>query len=129
MTLDAMTFASGIRDEILNHQLTDEYAAALLAMQRGEPQARARVLDAYTHLRARAATECRLPETLSSRVGVMSLSRESRRTAARVAQPTPVPCSVATDAGERGDHPSAASAASLSWRAAWPKVARLPFTV
>jgi len=44
MTLDAMTFASEIHDEILDHQLTDEYAAALLAMERGEPEGRARVL-------------------------------------------------------------------------------------
>jgi len=111
-------------------QLTDEYAAALLAMQRGEPQARARVLDAYTHLRAHAAIDCRLPGTSHSRVGsVVSLPRESRPTAARMPQPTCMPCSAATGAGERGDHPSEASAASLSWRAAWPMVARLPFTV
>lgn len=101
MTLDAMTFASGIRDELLNHQLTDEYAAALRAMQRSEPQARARVLDAYTHLRAHAPS---IPVCRRGRIRAIG-------------------------AGERGDHPSAASAASLSWRAAWPNVARLPFTV
>ena len=67
MTLDAMTFASGLRDELLNHQLTDEYAAALRAMQRSEPQARARVLDAYTHLRAHAAIYSRLPKRSHSR--------------------------------------------------------------
>ena len=54
MTLEAMTFASEIHDEILDHQLTDEYAAALQAMERGEPDARARVLDAYAQVLARS---------------------------------------------------------------------------
>ena len=54
MTLDAMTFASEIHDEILDHQLTDEYAAALLAMECGEPEGRARVLDPYAQVLARS---------------------------------------------------------------------------
>jgi len=54
MTLEAMTFASAVHDEILDRQLTDEYAAALLAMERGEPEARARVLDAYAKVLARS---------------------------------------------------------------------------
>ncbi|TPG23333.1 hypothetical protein EAH83_14570 [Variovorax ginsengisoli] len=52
MTLEAMTFAQEPYYEILDHKLTDEYAAALFAMGRGEPQARARVWDAYAHMQA-----------------------------------------------------------------------------
>jgi hypothetical protein len=51
MTLEAMTFAKEPYYEILDHQLTDEYAAALFAMARGEPQARARLMNAYKQLR------------------------------------------------------------------------------
>ena len=55
MTVDAITFASKIDDEILDHQLSDEYAAAILAMERGEPQARARVLNACAQVLAQSA--------------------------------------------------------------------------
>lgn len=52
MTLEAMTFASEIHYDSVAHRLTDEYAAALLAMERGEPGARACVLYAYEKLLA-----------------------------------------------------------------------------
>lgn len=54
MTLEAMTFANEPNDEIIDPQLTDEYAAALQAMERGEPEGRARVLDAYAQVLARS---------------------------------------------------------------------------
>lgn len=53
MTLEAMTFAADPNAEIRDHALTDEYAAALAALERGEPEARSRVLAAYEHLCAR----------------------------------------------------------------------------
>ena len=61
MTLEAMTFAEDPNVEILDHMLTDEYAAALEALQRGEPQARSRVLAAYEHLRARSTDRLKHP--------------------------------------------------------------------
>ena len=61
MTLEAMTFADDPNAEILDHMLTDEYAAALEALQRGEPQARSRVLAAYEHLRARSTDRLKHP--------------------------------------------------------------------
>jgi hypothetical protein len=54
MALEAMTFAQESYYEILDHKLTDEYAAALAALERGDPEARSRVLAAYEHLRARS---------------------------------------------------------------------------
>ena len=61
MTLEAMTSAQEPYYEILDHKLTDEYAAALFAMGRGEPQARARVWDAYAHMQAHSLG--RVPHT------------------------------------------------------------------
>ena len=55
MTLEAMTFAADPNAEIRNHALTDEYAAALAALERGEPKARSRVLAAYELLCASSA--------------------------------------------------------------------------
>lgn len=40
-----------VQDLITWHQVTDDYAAALNALQRGEPAARARVQDLYVKLR------------------------------------------------------------------------------
>ena len=39
MTVEAMTFAEQPHCEILDHARTDEYAAALSALERGEPHA------------------------------------------------------------------------------------------
>lgn len=50
MTLEAMIFAEELHYEILDHALTDEYAAAIDAMGRGEPEGRERVVRAYGQL-------------------------------------------------------------------------------
>ena len=54
MTIEKMTFADDPFDDIHDHQVIDEYAAAIAAVSRGEPKAHARLAKAYAKLREKS---------------------------------------------------------------------------
>ena len=54
MTIEKMTFAEDPFDDIHDHQVIDEYAAAIAAISRGEPDAQARLAKAYATLKGKS---------------------------------------------------------------------------